>query len=55
MFVEMMALSLSTVIQNYSDVFDCYFSVVDENPDTRRMFKSEDVHPYMPTLMIVDK
>ena len=40
--------------KEYTNVFDCYFSVTDETPETKNLFTSKDVHPFMPTLLIVD-
>jgi hypothetical protein len=36
-------------------VFDCFFAVAEEQPETKALFKTKEVHPFMPTLMIVDK
>lgn len=36
-------------------MFDCFFAVAPECPETKYLFKQRDVHPIMPVLMIVDK
>lgn len=56
MFADVMGLQLPALIQqDYDGVFDCFFAVAEEQPETKSMFKTKEVHPFMPTLMIVDK
>ena len=55
MFAEMMGIQLPSIIaKDFSDVFQCYFSITEETHAVKHIFKTKEIHPFMPTLLIVD-